>query len=434
MSKFLDAPTLAFEPTHSEHTQAFDGRAVHGEIHHGRMSKSRLEVFGICPFQGWLRYAGGVPEGEVIQNPEGEVILDRVVGIGLHLLAEKLNAIEQAKLRGIVSEDLAQDLPALALEALPFHDPEIHRQVVELAQGLTYWPPDGCQEILPELRMHAKLEATLPLLEGVADRVEVYPDEQRLVVVDYKSSGYAMSRREAADNLQTACLALVAEATLVRSGLEDWTIEVVYMYPRVDRYVSVQVEAQDLEEYRARINARARRVVAMNRFEARPGPACRRCDYTAVCPAFRAELKPDRVLEELHEVNRKIAVLETRKKELGIQALELYEDGAPPEEPGYQPKLQERAQEEFPLPESLAERLAEILPEPLNEPHKVLAAISKIRKSSIEDIAKAIRKTRRKADKELSAQILDIMAEEAEVVGLSRWVEVKQVEIVEVEL
>ena len=135
-----------------------------------------------------------------------------------------------------------------------------------------------------EQRFRFQLEGVT--LTGYIDRIERRPDE-RLRLVDFKTSKSMMPLEEAADDLQLALYALACSEVPELAALGD-VGELAYVYPRVPQAGGLARRAQTVtpdlgERTEARVRAASESIVA-ERFDFSPEADCRWCEYKRLCP------------------------------------------------------------------------------------------------------------------------------------------------------
>ena len=112
---------------------------------------------------------------------------------------------------------------------------------------------------------------------GEIDRIDRLPSGG-IEVVDYKT-GSPQSQKSVHENLQLTIYALACRDALGLGTPERVTL----YYTELGQRMSTTRTDDQLDAARAELVARARPIRA-GAFHATPGAACRRCDYTAICP------------------------------------------------------------------------------------------------------------------------------------------------------
>ncbi len=256
------------------------------------LSASSLEGLLTCPAQWFLRREAG-----------GAVVSSASQGFGLivHTLAEQvvsgtLSPVEGDELD--VDRDLMPHVDAV-WGRMEFRTPwsgarerDAVRDVLE--RFLTWHRRPGARTVLAvEPQMGA--EVTLPggevvRLHGYADRLEL-DEDGRVVVVDLKTGKYPPTQKEVAAHPQLGLYQLAVDhGAAVASGAEPGAraggAELVQLrhgvgLPKVQSQPPPEDGAPRLVEQQL---ADAARQLREERFPARPGKQCERCEFWALCP------------------------------------------------------------------------------------------------------------------------------------------------------
>ncbi len=115
------------------------------------------------------------------------------------------------------------------------------------------------------------------LLTGRMDQVNRL-DENEVEIVDYKT-GRPRDAKKAAEDLQLSVYALAA-----RDVLELEPQRLVFYNLMTNEAVATTRDAKSLAETKQKI-AEVADSIRAGEFSARPGFACRFCDYQPICPA-----------------------------------------------------------------------------------------------------------------------------------------------------
>ncbi|MCX6396495.1 MAG: ATP-dependent DNA helicase [Propionibacteriales bacterium] len=178
------------------------------------------------------------------------------------------------------------------------------RERAEIEAALTrfvrwHQRPEARTVLATEAELRA--EVTLPdgqqvTLHGFADRLEI-DDAGRVIVVDLKTGKYPPSDKELPENPQLGlyqqAIAAGAVDDLVGHPVEPGGAELWHLRKEVRGALKVQEQVPqepgpDGATAVQRQLGEAVSLIRAERFEARPGKPCERCDFTALCPAKNA--------------------------------------------------------------------------------------------------------------------------------------------------
>ncbi|WP_246210633.1 PD-(D/E)XK nuclease family protein [Nocardioides piscis] len=254
------------------------------------ISASMLEALTTCPAQWFFgREAGGISAAHQAVN----------LGQIVHALAER-----------VATGELPADVEALMLEVdavwerLAFRTPwsrkREHDRVRKAISRFVEWHAVNPREFLDsETRFATAVEVDGQeiMLNGTADRLELTSDGD-VVVVDFKTSRGAPSGPSVKANLQLALYQYAVDAGALDEqagrSLRSGGAELVQLGISDDTPVAkVQVQeahaADGPERQRLRLGlSRAATMIRDETFPAVPGPHCRDCTFTSICPARSA--------------------------------------------------------------------------------------------------------------------------------------------------
>jgi superfamily I DNA/RNA helicase/RecB family exonuclease len=267
------------------------------------LSASALTSLRECPARWFLEREAG-----------GAQIATQAQGFGniVHALADRIS-------RGEVDLPMAGADPGPAVETLmaevdrvwaqlPFRTPwsaarERDEVVGALRRFIAWHTRAGARRVLAtekEFRVEVRLpDGAEVRLRGFADRLELDADGG-LVVIDLKTSKYPPAEKEVRSHPQLGLYQLAVEhggfAEVVPesvpaepAGAELWQLRQATAGPlKVQRQEVQQPDETGVRPIERQL-MEAVRAVREERFPARPDEAvCRRCDFTALCPAHNA--------------------------------------------------------------------------------------------------------------------------------------------------
>ncbi|MBD8870232.1 ATP-dependent helicase [Nocardioides donggukensis] len=260
------------------------------------ISASALDGLLTCPAQWFLqREAGGAVVSSASQG----------FGTVVHAIAERLASGEIPQPaegeRGDRPIDVEADLMPLVDEVwgrLEFRTPwsraRERQAVVDALTRFVAWHerPDARTVLATEPRISA--EVTLPdgqavRLHGYADRLEL-DEDGRVVVVDLKTGKYAPTREQVAQHPQLGLYQLAVDhgaadeaagRPVTAGGAELVQLRHGTGLPKVQQQPAPEPGADRLVEQQLEQAVAALRE---ERFAARPGGHCDRCDFQAICP------------------------------------------------------------------------------------------------------------------------------------------------------
>jgi putative RecB family exonuclease len=235
-----------------------------------RFSFTRLETYRRCPFQYKLRYQHHLP---------GQPKPGTRLALALHAaLATFYRALP------------ALPWPEQLLDAFeaqwPAEISERDARAIEEGRSLLgdYLRRQG--DAWPQVRFVEeafRLELGRYTLVGTLDRVDELPDGS-LQIVDYKT---ARTPPTAPDTFQLDVYQLGLAA---KTG--ELAARIVFEYLRHGLHHRVEVDDRNLRRTVERVEAVVAAVEADDTLHPRPGDYCRRCDYSAYCPAQRSQPLP----------------------------------------------------------------------------------------------------------------------------------------------
>jgi superfamily I DNA/RNA helicase/RecB family exonuclease len=258
------------------------------------LSASALAGLGECPAKWFLeREAGGSQASSQSQGFGNVVhaIADRIARGDLDATPETVGALMEHVDR--------------VWDQLAFRTPwSRRREREEIERALTrfvrYHHRAGARTVLAT-EQELTAEVTLPggasvRLHGYADRLEI-DDEGRVVVIDLKTGKYPPAEKEIAENPQLGlyqyAVAAGAVDHLLDAPAEPGGAELWQLRKEVRGQLKVQAQPPQEPDDSGMLPVErqlteAVALVREERFEARPGKACERCSFTAMCPAKNA--------------------------------------------------------------------------------------------------------------------------------------------------
>jgi putative RecB family exonuclease len=249
-------------------------------------SHSRLSCFENCPKQFHYRYVLRVPaESESIESYVGKRVHDvlerlhQFVGRGLVPSLDKVLArfrqlwrdgFDPARIRIVREEnDVAhyQDFGERCLR-------HFYRR---------HYPFDADETLGLEERITAEIDPARGYrVQGFIDRLARARDGA-IEIHDYKTARRLPSQRQLDGDRQLALYQLA-----VGAAHPEAPIRLVWHFLAVGATRTSTRTPEQLAELRAETAERIARIEAEDRFEARPGPLCAWCEYSAQCPAAAA--------------------------------------------------------------------------------------------------------------------------------------------------
>ena len=239
-----------------------------------RLSPSALSMFESCPKAFEYRY---VLKEEGRDRPSPVL----VVGNAVHGALERFY--------GLPAEDRIEENLHLALRSVwkANQRPGAFIDVAEEAQAgrdalamLTRYASFQDLHAVPVAR-EEWVSVRIPggrQLFGKADRIDRAPDGG-LAVIDYKTGRHAPAEEELPGLAAAQVYALAAAETF---GMPVSEFRLVFL--ALGRELSWHPDASQLDAARESVIARADEIAAAHAFPARPGDACRWCDYAHACP------------------------------------------------------------------------------------------------------------------------------------------------------
>jgi RecB family exonuclease len=156
------------------------------------------------------------------------------------------------------------------------------------------------------------------LLTGRIDRVDVLP-ENKLEIIDYKTSRRMPPQRDMEGNAQLAIYRMAADH--LYPGREVTT---TLLYLLHDFEMRLTQTEEFLEEKRDEIREVLERIES-EEYDARPGRHCDWCAYRAHCPLFREPVVPEDLEVDVAALLREYAEMEAEEKKAAARRGELRE-------------------------------------------------------------------------------------------------------------
>ena len=247
-----------------------------------RFSYSSLDTYERCPLQYAFSYVYRVPEPARPRAP-------LAFGSTAHEVFEAFTKERRERLArgepGPTREDLEQMFRS-RWRPQAFGDKETEaafgRKVGNLLENFWTGEVATASDALAE---EAKFTLVLDPGDGTPP-VRIYGEIDRIdrltsggiEVVDYKT-GNPQSQKSVHENLQLTIYALACRDALALGTPERVTL----YYTELGQRMSTTRTDEQLDAAREELVARVRPIRA-GAFHATPGAACRRCDYTAMCP------------------------------------------------------------------------------------------------------------------------------------------------------
>ena len=283
-----DAPVLLVPPAHSWQAERQPGHPVLGAL-----SPSRAGDFTDCPLL--YRYRGidrlsEQPTAAMMRGTLVHAVLERLFDLPA---AERVLEAACALLPQEWDALLA-DEPELA-EALPggADDPAAVARWIKGAEPLlrTYFRMEDPARLEPahrELHVEHQLDDG-PLLRGVVDRVDIATNAG-VRIVDYKTGRAPGPGFEQRAIFQLRFYALVVWKM---TGALPRALQLNYLGS--GDFLRLGGDADDLRRFENKVRALWDSMLAVadtGDWQPRPGPACKWCSFTALCPAQGGELLP----------------------------------------------------------------------------------------------------------------------------------------------
>ncbi|WP_224388200.1 PD-(D/E)XK nuclease family protein [Pseudonocardia sp. ICBG1293] len=254
------------------------------------LSPSRASDFRRCPLLYRFRAVDRLPE---------PLSRAQVRGTLVHAVLERLFALDPAdrtpqaarELLGPCWDDLAAAEPAAAALFTGPQDPQLALWLDSASALLDGYfgleDPAGVAATAVEARIEATLPAadgaTGPVpLRGILDRLDDGPEGLR--VVDYKTGRTPGEGYESGVLFQLKFYAL---AVLLTHGRAPDELRLLYLADGTA--LTYRPDAGELARFGRLLDAvwtAIRLAAPTGDFRPQPGPACRTCDHTAVCPAW----------------------------------------------------------------------------------------------------------------------------------------------------
>ncbi|MDI3297991.1 MAG: PD-(D/E)XK nuclease family protein [Bacillota bacterium] len=239
------------------------------------LSATRLDVWRSCRRRYLFQY---------VQRLPARTTEPLWIGRLVHRVLERLVALPPAERREEAALALLDRLwPEEADRRSAFPSPEREQAARQRARAmLAAWVRRERARLGPDSRLVGlELPLSLRLGDGLAftgriDRLEWR--EGGLELVDYKT-GRPRSAPALRRDLQA-----VAYAWLVESVWGRPVERVTFWFLAVDRLVTFPVDREAASALPDRLRAEGRAIREERLYPARPGPACRWCDYLALCP------------------------------------------------------------------------------------------------------------------------------------------------------
>ena len=267
------------------------GQAAAGEV----FSHSRLASFEDCPRKFHYRYVQKLPA-------ETESI-EAFVGKRVHEVLERLNHFTSRgavpslakvihRFRALWDEHWSAPRVRIVREGTPAGYYQSNGERCLTNYYRRHYPFDQGETLGVEERVAFDLDASGGYrVQGVIDRIVRTPDEA-IEIHDYKT-GQRVPRQVQLD--QDRQLALYQMGVAERFGSER-PIRLVWHYLLSDQLRTSSRTPEQMSELRRETIDLIDRIRAERSFEPRPGPLCRWCEFSAICPAG-----PDRAAEPAAE-------------------------------------------------------------------------------------------------------------------------------------
>ncbi|MBX5465233.1 MAG: PD-(D/E)XK nuclease family protein [Clostridia bacterium] len=239
------------------------------------LSTTRLEVWRTCRRRYLFQY---------VQRLPARTTEPLWIGRLVHRVLERLATLPPGeRTAGTAFELLDRLWPEEPEREGVFADPNREEAARRRARSmLAGWAARERERLRPDSRLFGlELPLSLPLGDGLAFTGRVDRLEWRdggLELVDYKTgraSGPAVLRRS---------LQAVGYAWLVEQVLGRRVERVTFWFLASDRLVSLPVDREACAALPGELRADGRAILSEEVYPARPGPACRWCDYLALCP------------------------------------------------------------------------------------------------------------------------------------------------------
>ncbi len=254
-------------------------------------SHSRLNTFENCPLQFRYRYID-----KIRTETEG---IEAFVGKRVHEILERLYHHLSRHSR---PPSLAQVQDRFLKDWLVQWHPNV--RIVRLENDVDFYRDLGTRCLENYYRGHYPFDdgetvgieqnVTLSLdeqgryqLRGIIDRI-VRRSEGRYEIHDYKTSGSLPPRSRLDRDRQLALYQIGLEQTY--DDVEQ--VELVWHYLAFDKTITSRRSADQLEELRRETIELIDTIESANDYPARPGPLCRWCEYSTMCPEARADARP----------------------------------------------------------------------------------------------------------------------------------------------
>jgi putative RecB family exonuclease len=253
---------------------------VKGEVY----SHSRLSSFEDCPRKFQYRYVLRVPvDTESIEGFVGKLVHEVLERLYVFTGEGRVPSVARVVERFRVWWEERYD-PARVRIARDDTDAPHYREIGERCLSNYYrrhYPFDRDETLGVEERVEFSLDpAGRYRLQGVVDRI-VRARDGALEIHDYKTSRRVPSQERIDQDRQ---LALYQMGVTGRYASGE-PVRLVWHYLALDQMRSSTRTPEQLETLRAETMALIDRIRAEERFEPRPGPLCRWCEFASICPA-----------------------------------------------------------------------------------------------------------------------------------------------------
>jgi putative RecB family exonuclease len=253
---------------------------VKGDVY----SHSRLSSFEDCPKKFHYRYVLRIPsDTESIEGFVGKLVHEVLQRLYLFTGDGRVPSIARVVERFRTWWGERYD-PARVRIARDDTDAAHYRELGERCLSNYYrrhYPFDAGETLGVEERVEFSLDpAGRYRLQGVVDRIARARDGA-LEIHDYKTSR-RVPRQEQID--QDRQLALYQMGVSGRYAAGE-PVRLVWHYLAVDQMRASTRTPEQLDALRAETMALIDRIRSETRFEPRPGPLCRWCEFAAICPA-----------------------------------------------------------------------------------------------------------------------------------------------------
>jgi putative RecB family exonuclease len=246
-------------------------------------SHSRLASFEKCPKQFHFRYVLRIPaETESIEAYAGKRVHEVLERLYLAIREGRVPSLKRVieRFRALWHEQFDKDRLRIARAE---NGPDVYRENGERCLSNHYlrnYPFDGDETIGVEQRVSFALDARGAYrVQGVIDRI-VRTRQGEIEIHDFKTARRIPRQSELDQDRQLALYQLGLSEQL-RS---EKPVRLVWHYLLSDQVRSSTRTPEALEQLRRDTIGAIDRIRAETRFQPRPGPLCRWCEYAGICP------------------------------------------------------------------------------------------------------------------------------------------------------